>query len=194
FNLCINPDWVEKIKKKDQFIFNLSIRPGVNISSLLINNGTEYGSKASPRLGLEAEFVLPFNKNKWSILVEPTYRDYQNEATVSPLDWVAPSSLKVDYPSIEFAIGIRHYIFLNDKSKIFVTGYMLNDMEMDAMVSAPRDLTINPLSNFAGGFGYKYNGKVSLEFRYDGYRELLRLNGIQSKFRNISLILGYTFL
>ncbi|MCK5441175.1 MAG: tRNA modification GTPase, partial [Maribacter sp.] len=25
FNVCINPDWVEKIKEKDQFIFNLSI-------------------------------------------------------------------------------------------------------------------------------------------------------------------------
>ena len=66
--------------KTEKDWFNLSIRPGMNYATLSIGNdltlsitNIDFGNKLGFRLGLEAEFVLPFNKYKWAIIVEPTY-------------------------------------------------------------------------------------------------------------------------
>jgi hypothetical protein len=198
YNFCVNPDWTPKKKEKRKIDLNFSIRPGVNFSSVKLNNGAEFDAKTNLRLGMEIEVVLPFYKNKWAILIEPTYRNYQSEAPYFYQYVDNPPRVEGNYSSIEFAIGARHYLFINDNSKLFLTAYLLNDLEMDAKLDNPRlpssKLVINPLSNAALGLGYKYNNKVSLEFRYDFDRELLRHYSLKSDFSNISLILGYTFL
>ncbi|MGI9551624.1 MAG: hypothetical protein ACR2MT_10520 [Aurantibacter sp.] len=199
YNKCIDPDYIEGNKSSGGFIFNVSVRPGVNFSSLEVIStagfsGTTFEDKTSFRAGLELEVVLPFNKNKWSIVFEPTYRNYQSDGTGSSFLNTSSAPITADYSSIEFAIGARHSIFINDGSKIFITGYLLNDMETGAKLNTPTEYIINPLSNFAVGLGYKYGNKVSLELRYDDTRELLRYNNVKSKFNNISVVLGYTFL
>jgi hypothetical protein len=207
YNKCIDPNYVASKNEKRKTFIHLSLRPGVtfsktrteNIAGALgqVTNVTEFDSKTNFRLGLELELVFPFNNNKWSILLEPTYRNYQSSSEDNGGSFV--SNLEIDYTSIEFTIGVRHSFYLNDSSKLFLTGYILNDMEMDSRLIrnigvSSLEVKINPLSNFGIGLGYKFNNKISAEFRFDSPRELFRNSLWTSDFNNISLILGYTIL
>lgn len=196
YNKCSDPNYSVVSGKGEKFILNISLRPGMNISSLKVSRyNTNFDSNLSLRFGLEFVVILPFNKNKWSIVFEPTYRTYKTEEYTSDYSALTSNPFKVDYSSIEFAVGIRHAMFLNNKSSIFISGYLLNDLELnDSFLNNPGKFVIDPLSNFAFGLGYRHGKKFSIEFRYDDSRELLRYTQTTSKFNNISIILGYTIL
>ncbi len=116
----------EKKMKRD--FFNLSVRPRVNRSSLSVSNSIEffgfdamdYGSKFDFGLGIDAEFILPFFRNKWAVAVEPTYQGgFKGEIEIER-DFLREREvfMKVDHKALELPIGVRHYMFLNEKSKI----------------------------------------------------------------------------
>ncbi|GAA4893892.1 hypothetical protein GCM10023311_18180 [Flaviramulus aquimarinus] len=181
YNNCINPDVVKYEKKKKKGLFNLYIRPGINSSSLSILNSAvssrnkDYGNTSNFRLGIETEFILSFNKNKWSVLIEPTYQSFKDE--------------DVDYKSIELPVGVRHYFFLNDSSKIFVNGLFLYDLPMDSKIGL---LDISSSSNIALGIGYNFNKKYSLELRYHTNRDVLGdFIAWNSEYKTLSFIAGY---
>lgn len=181
YNNCNNSDFVNYGKKNEADLFNLNIRPGINSSSLSISNSAlssrnvDYSNKFNMRLGIEAEFILTFNKNKWSVLIEPTYQNYKDE--------------DVDYKSIELPIGVRHYFFLNDKSKIFANGLFVYDLPLDSNVGR---FDVSSSGNIAIGIGYNFNKKYSLELRYYTKRDFFRdYIAWGSKYNVASFILGY---
>ena len=54
---------------------HLRIRPGINKSGLELNSSqghTTFEDKYNLRLGLEGELLLPFNNQKWGLILEPT--------------------------------------------------------------------------------------------------------------------------
>jgi hypothetical protein len=130
-------------KKQERDWFNLSIRPGVTFSSLDIKNGTfnsrdrSYGEHTSFRLGLEAEFILPFNRNKWALVVEPTYRTYEG---------MTANGFEAEYTSVEIPIGVRHYLFFNGNSKLFINGMAVIDSPFEKTVDR---YDLNTAVNFA---------------------------------------------
>lgn len=201
YNKCSDANWVGSETKEKKDYFNISLRPGINFSSLDVNRldrSVSYESSVNLRIGLEFEFILPFNKDKWSLLFEPTYRNYQSTTTQNLSFSPDLIILDADYASVEFSAGIRHYSFISENSVLFYSGYMLNDMELNSSVStlllSRSRLEINPFSNFAVGLGYKLLGKFSLEFRYDFPREILRADPYSSDFKNFAVIFGYTFI
>jgi len=141
------------------------------------------------RAGIEAEFILPFNKNKWAIIVEPTYQYYKSEIVGTT------KVAKADYKSIEFPFGIRHYYFFNKNSKIFINGSVIFDFSFNSVIDLPyrKNLEVKPSPNLAFGLGYKYNDKYSLEIRSQSSREILD-NYItwSSDYKTISIIFGYS--
>jgi len=195
YNECNNQDFTNYETKVKQDLFNLNIRPGFKSSSLYVDNSktnsrdADFGNKSGFRIGLEAEVILPFNKNKWAIIFEPTYQDYKVEKELKI------TSSKVDYKSIEFPIGLRHYFFLNDNSKIFINGSFIYDLSMNSSVTYEKyeDIDINEGNNMAVGIGYKSNDKYSIEFRYNTKRNLLSDYVYwDSEYKTISVIFGYT--
>lgn len=188
--------------KKD--LFNLTIRPGVNFSTVennyhyySVNDQTKFDSKAAFRIGAELEFILPFNKNKWALFAEPTYQYYKNNTEVSIMDGSyngKKSKRSVDYKSLEIPFGVRHYFFINKQSKVFVNATYVIDFDFNSAITYDQtDFKISSGNNFAFGAGYKYNDKYSVEFRMGMSRNLLRnYFNFASDYRTISLILGYT--
>jgi hypothetical protein len=184
----------EENQKKD--LFNLSIRPGFNSSSLSIQNNvsssrnTDFENELGFRFGIEAEFIMPFNKNKWSLIIEPTYQYFKSEKEITN------QSVKADYKSIEIPVGIRHYFFLNENSKIFINGSFIFDLSSNSIInfSPGSDLEIKTRNNLAFGIGYKHNDKYSLELRHQTNREVLS-NYISwsSDYQTLSVIFGYSF-
>lgn len=185
--------------------FHLTIRPGINFSSLEATGSSSFSSKTNKfdgkttfRIGIEAEFVLPFNKNKWSLFAEPTYQYYkaENEYSLYPDEQYSSikSSNSVDYKSIEIPIGIRYYLFLNNKSKFFFNAAFVLDLPLNSTLNAySTENKITSGSNLAFGAGYKYNDKFVIEVRFGTKRDLVKeISYLSSKYQTTSVILGYT--
>lgn len=191
YNECQAVSFTNFETKKKRNIFNLNLRPGLNSSTLSIENtsslnrNVDFGSALSFRFGIEGEFILPFHKNKWSFIVEPTYQYFKTEKEENG------QTLKADYKSIELPIGFRHYFFLSKNSKIFLNASYVLDFSLDSFIGL--NLEVNSLTNFAFGLGYQQNDRFSLEFRYLTQRDLLGdYISWQSNYQTLSVVLGYT--
>jgi hypothetical protein len=187
----------------------LTIRPGLSYSSFSIQNSmtdsrdTDFGNKTNFRIGIETEFILPFNKNKWSILIEPTYQYFKAEER-KEVSNVAGGirDTRVKYQSVDFPVGVRHYFFLDDRSKIFANVSFLLSFTIHSTIDFRRidgslynSLEIEPGKNLALGVGYKLINRHSLELRCHTNRQLLsNFYFWDSPYTTISLIYGYSIL
>lgn len=194
--------------KKKPVQFNLNIRPGVNFYSALKTDNM-LGSKGFPsktnfRIGLEAELVLPFNKNKWAVMFEPTYSFYTGKKITAPAGDQLYNISMDSYSFINLPIGIRHYMFLNEKSKLFINA-QVNVLTLRAGKAKTIDLdyegynfdhadlsSSQSLDSFSFGIGYNYNNKYSIEFKYNTKNQLMDDSAAQSADMSYaSIILGY---
>jgi len=207
---CHNTEISFQNKKSKKDLFNLTIRPRINSISLDITpeySGTSYSrvefdKKTNFGFGIEAEFILPFNKNKWSITIEPTYQNYKSSSE-SKSQFISGGYLnsEVEYTSIEMPLSIRHYFFLNNNSKIYINGSFVIDFVLDNSITFNRadgsilnnyDINSNP--NLAFGIGYKHNDKYSFEFRITNSRNIMNDYVYwNSEYKTTSLIFGYSF-
>lgn len=195
----------EKKGKKD--LFHLSIRPRLNNSSLQIEasapgfTDTEVRNKRGFGIGVEGEFILPFNRNKWGILFEPTYQVFKEQTSrFSEVVYLNVLNTRIEYNSIELPIGVRHYFFLNNESKLFLNASYVAYFSVNSIVEFTRaddskiaSLDISSASNFALGGGYKFKNKFSAEIRYSTKRDILSdYMSYNSKYNTVSIIFGYT--
>ncbi len=208
YSECNNNDLINFESKQKRDLFNLTIRPRLNYSSLTIHNSTvnfrdtDFENKIGFGLGLEAEFILPFNKNKWAIAIEPTLQSFKSSEKTTNVSNVAGGILivEVDYSSIEVPISLRHYLFLNDNSKFFIDASFIFDFSSNPLVEFKRgdysilkSLEIKSLINLGFGVGYKLLDKYSLEMRYQTSREILGdYAAWDSDYKTFSIIFGYS--
>lgn len=195
YNECDNSESTNFVEKQKRDLFNLSLRLGVNSSSLSIVNGlysdrsVDFENKLVLRFGIEAEFILPFYKNKWALIIEPTYQSYKSEKELTT------SNAKVEYSSIQLPLGLRHYFFLNNNSKIFINASYIRDFPNNSSVSyntgSEWEITKTDAS-FGFGIGYKKDDKYSLEFRYHTARAIVNSDFIGSDYNTSSIIFGYS--
>jgi hypothetical protein len=198
YNACRNSNYLDFVKNSNKGFINLSIRPGFNFSSLNIENNIPYlshrnadfGSKINPRLGMEVELVLPFNKNKWALVIEPTFQYFNGSQELMYQD------VEVSYKSIELPIGLRYYLFLDDNSKIYFNATMVLDFDLNSIIdytNTGEDLEIETRNTMAFGLGYKYKNIYSFEFRYFTIRNLLiPYISWTSEYNTYSFVFGYT--
>lgn len=211
YNTCNNSASIEYNKKEKGHWFNLSVRPGVIFSSVQLGNpygdDIDFGQKTGFRLGLEMEFVLPFNNDKWAFLVEPTYRTYSGEAEIQYVDFLTIkkyTTVNLTHTSIAIPIGMRHYFFLNEQSKIFINGGIVVDAiikrevdssdenKFDFNSTNESDLKGNAELGFSFGLGFKFKNKFSVEANITPSREIFEYNSISSSYNSFSIILGYS--
>lgn len=156
-------------------------------------------SKLGFGLGIETEVILPFNKNKWSIIAELAYQNYQGENSFENNNISGGIvNSKINYSSIEVPFGFRHYMFLSENSKLFINTTYIFDFTLNNEYEFTRaDETVlrsgefGTLGSLSGGIGYKYHDKFSLELRLlmISNRALLFSD---SEFDSLSIIFGYT--
>ncbi|MCT2561413.1 porin family protein [Chryseobacterium herbae] len=212
FNSCKNADYKSFEKKSLNSFFHVSVRPGVNFSSLDLTNGrgteifgSDFGSQTNFRIGVEVEYVMPFNNNKWAIMIEPTYQYFKKTEkdvpTTTILGETVPNKATVKYSSIEVPIGVRYYAFLNKTSKLFFNASFIFDVpvgESEAVFEryqfATEKVKIKSATNFGFGVGYKYKDRYSVELNMHTKRSLLEGESDvrNSDYKNFSIIFGYT--
>ncbi|MBU8892117.1 MAG: PorT family protein [Bacteroidales bacterium] len=208
YNSCLNTEFIDFESLNNRKVINLSIRPGINISTLDIQNvvsnsrDIDFGSNYNFRFGIELEYILPYNKNKWALIVEPTYQYYvaENELTyIQTSVTTRTTNVKVDYKSVELPVSLRYYMYLNNNSRLFMNAGYTIDLCFDSYIKAERvdlmDLEINTRQNLVFGLGYNYKGRYSFEMRYALDREILGdYSYWLAKYNTFSIILGYNIL
>jgi hypothetical protein len=194
---CSNVEFINyQQKKKNKDSFSLNIRSGIRNSSLILfdpnDRKTDFGKNlTSFRLGLEAEFILGFNNNKWAFLLEPIYHQFSSDTqTASFME-----------KRIEVNLGLRHYMYIKNKdvklfmnaSAFYVNSFNAELTERNNSFSTPIDDSLN----MAFGIGCKYKERFSLEFRYLPRRNFyLVYSGDEAnwytKSQSLSIVFGYS--
>jgi hypothetical protein len=210
YNKCINSNFINYEVKQKKDLFNLTIKTRINNSSLTVNDNLDtgyrasnFGNKTSIGFGVELEYILPFNKNKWSISLEPTYQGYKSKTTKDSGNLFDGQIIsEVDFNAIELPITLRHYLFLNNNSKFFINASFVLDFNSKESIieynRADNTTLFTPLSiltsrHFAFGIGYKISDKFGIELRHHVNREILGgYITTSSEYKTSSLIFGYT--
>ncbi|MDT7833227.1 outer membrane beta-barrel protein [Flavobacteriaceae bacterium S356] len=156
----------------------------------------DFEKKVSYKFGFEVEYVFPFNNNKWSLFIEPTYQSYS--AKTEGLNLANPNLFySIDYSSIQIPVGLRHYMYLNDNNKVFLNAGVIFDMALsDEIVFENRvdALKIEASSSFFIGIGYEFKGKYSIEIRHNASSRLSQFALYSANFTSTTIKLGYNFL
>ncbi|MEM6721794.1 MAG: hypothetical protein AAF611_20870 [Bacteroidota bacterium] len=172
--------------------YNSSTTSDLGISAFFARS-VETSASWAPTFGIELEYVFPFNKNKWAMFVAPNYSSYEGEADF--LNLSVSSNFMLEYSAIQIPVGFRHYMFLNDSSKIFLSTSAMFDLLLDAQGSGNVMFEKEQFAASAGfsfGLGYSYD-KYSIEARYISNRELLEnASSASIKLQQFSITLGYT--
>lgn len=213
YNSCVGSNSTTSFKekaKKDAFI--IRITPSINqTASLFIDDPNVYynldttiEAKTIFKIGVEFEYILPFNNNIWSIFINPTYQKYKAEKTYVNNDGFGSqgvdvtNNVVVDHSSLEIPIGIRRYIFLNKTSKIFINAAFVKNLVGKSKFdfnNGDQILESSARSNYAFGVGYNFKNKFSIELRLNTSKNLLSDYFFwEANYSSIGVIFGYRIL
>ncbi|MFB6317705.1 hypothetical protein [Saccharicrinis sp. FJH54] len=178
--------------------YNLKVTSGISNLFFSADHHTSdsrnfsFGTQRNIRFGLESEFVLPFNKNKWSLFFEPTYQYFSAE------DNSGTEYKRIDFKTIEFPIGLRYYFFLNKNFKLYLNASYISsyamyfDSKIEFEYSYHPDLEFPHKNNFAFGGGFDYK-RFNLGYRY--YLDRHLWNPYYTiNYERTSIIIGYKLL
>jgi hypothetical protein len=149
---------------------------------------TPFGNKLSATVGLEAESILPFNKNKWAIVFQSSYHSYRSDLG---------GSTSADYKMIGIGLGPREYFYIGKDSKLFATALLLFEVPLGsgAVVDGGDSLGYALQMNAAFSAGYKFRNQWSLELQYTANHDILgSYEYWQGQYHSFSLIFAYTIL
>ena len=91
YNNCVNSEYINYSEEENNILFHVRLRAHANNSSLTIQNPNapfpyvDYGNQSGIGFGVEFEALLPFNRNKWGISIEPTYQSFKNKKYVQKI-------------------------------------------------------------------------------------------------------------
>ncbi len=186
YNECMGDEIKDYIKQENGDSFHLRASIGINqsYSSLIVypQRIGDFDSQLSARFGVETEYVLTFNKNKWSIIVEPNYQSYKSNL----------KAYSVEYNSFEIPVGLRYYMFLNRDSRFFINTLMGKSFPIKSFMewNNIERLGITPSLNISAGLGYNYK-RISGELRYYMNKDLLNeYQSLTARYNRLSFILS----
>jgi hypothetical protein len=172
----------------------IKITPGINLSALTMTPGSPDAQRVninndiSFRIGTEIEYILPFNKNKWGILFEPSFHYFKAERQYGN------NFASADLKSIEFPVGLRNYMFLNNHSRIFLNILVIPNftIKFNSKLSYiyTDHIHVKPSLCFALGGGYEFK-QFSAELRYYTNKEMCEIASLPIRYNRFSLVLGY---
>lgn len=198
YNKCIGDSIIVYGEKIQKDFFNLKIAPGINNSSISLHNGVtsfydyDFKKTLTFRMGIEAEFILPFNKNKWGIVMEPTYQ-YFHVIRTEP-----KKNTEIRYSSVDIPVGLRYYGYLNQDFRLFVNAFFIPNFSRrfssEITLEGKKYLDISSGSSYAAGAGIGYK-KFSFEMRYYTKKKFSNYSSyLWADYNRLAFILGYRIL
>ena len=202
YNSCVDSTYKVNDKKQSPGEINLKVLTGFDYTGLILfydQQTANFNHKINYILGIEGEYILPINKNKWGIAGELAYQSYQGQTESTSHIY------RINYKSIDLSLGIKYYLLLNDYTKVYFDSYVNSVLNYAPGAEVnykfiyiyedelrKKDFKINPNFAFGAGFSYK---RISAELRYYANQELLNNYGTWStEYKKISVIIGYKLI
>ena len=187
---------------KKSIAINFKIISGINFTnfSIIYSPSQKYSfdTQSILTVGFEFECVLPIKKNKWTFFINPNYQSYQAKVVINKDEGYSfyPKEYSLNNRFIEIPVGIRHYLFLKNDTKLFFNAGLTFNYSFNSTLSSQNDefsIYANSYNRFIG-MGLNIN-KYSFEIRYNSDKDLLREFIFESsKYTSTSILLGYKFL
>ena len=191
YNNCENTESINyhAIKKKGKFNLFLKAGTGILETAELLrthpNNISKFQTKM--KIGVEAEYVLPFKNNKLGAFVGSSYSSHYAEGVFwypKEFPYHGARDMEFDYNMIEFSFGVRFYSYFSPEHRIYgsVSYSYANTLGGNAKayyVDFETDFYGYPEDSFeledteygktkypSFGIGYRYKNKFGLELNY----------------------------
>lgn len=193
YNNCITPSSTKPSSnnnKPKRNAYKFTIKAGMNSSYFESGNspsfyfGTIENSSFNEfkgfNLGMEIEYILPFNNDKWTLFIEPSYHLYKNSFNATDFS----SS------SILLPLGVKHYFFLNKNLSLYLSGafnaeYVLDNNFTIGNLNLSPDVNLKTSIIYGIGFRYK---KMKIETNYSRKKVYESLNPLNV----LNINIGYT--
>lgn len=206
YNNCKNNNVTNFDKNLAKGSFNFKAKAGLSSSSLSISNkdssvDADFGNKSSFTFGTELEYIMPFNRNKWSIFLATSYNSYQNETIIRMRNnsgALFPEDIlrkwNASFSHLNFELGLKYYMFINDNSKIFINAFcaVSKGLNSDIHDDSSFDLESEFGSSLGYGVGYSFKNKFSIEIKHNSSDIFANNIYWNSKYSMTSLVFGYT--
>jgi len=193
YNECAGADITDFSKGEAKGSFHVKITPGINYSSLKAYYSeslsypwdVDFEAQLDARIGCELEYILPFNKNKWGMVVEPSYQTFKAKDRET-------RTMEATVNTFEIPLGIRYYFFLSGNSRIFINGlYVLTFPGKSSIDLRGSNYGATAPAGIAIGSGIDFK-RFSGEIRYFKNGDVLNEDVLwKGDFNRLSFILGY---
>ncbi len=190
--------------QETRHLLSWTVKAGITNSGINIHNerndsyNMNFDKSITGSFGLEAEMILPFNKNKWSFFVAPTYKSYNSETDLTYVQTITITKVmkvKADYKSVEIPIGFRYSLISKDKSRFFINTAFVYDFPMNSSILGERedlvDFEIIKSRHISFGLGYRYKDKYVIDLSYGLKKSFTSVANLITEFESMSLSLGY---
>ena len=194
YNTCVNSASVEYKARQNTGALHITPQLGFRTAWTYIEtnwNNVDFGTKVGATVGLELEYILPFNRQKWGLWASGTYQSFEGDGTLYIHDG------HLEYRSIELPIGLRYYVFLGEKTKLYFDAAVLLDIVTHGEITFEREQTmeLRTLTSFAAGAGIKLFDRVSCALRYNFPRTISRYHLYpDSGYSSLSIVVGYSII
>ncbi|RNC85529.1 MAG: hypothetical protein ED557_01790 [Balneola sp.] len=190
-NACMGDVSTIYTYKRDYKKFRLTIKPGVSISNLKFDTmsglfirtryTSDFDNNLVLNLGTEAEFILPYANGAWSITFQASYHQFEFEDTFEVIS--QEREVAIDYKALELELGMRYNYILNEKSRIYLSPYLVYGFDFNSKITISPELPtldlvslstieINPQPSFKIALGFAFK-KINFESSYSFRKELL---------------------
>lgn len=207
----------KEIQKRRTTDFNFKIVLNSNLShfdfkfdgSIPFDGNNITDKKITYGLGFEAEIILPFNNNNWSVFIEPSYNTYSGEGIFPTTYYINPNyttglvnenyTAKITYKYIQIPLGIKRNFILNKQSKINIQSALNMELYNNSKVTLLRSNNSTYLEtdlnggkfNLLIGLGYSYK-KFEIDIKqFSNININPYLNKSNYSYINLSLGLKY---
>lgn len=193
----------EKVAEQKRAKGDFNLRPFVGFKSMKLNaapgsqgNAEVSANKSTVAYGLELEYILPTNKNKWAVLVAVEHNALKDKMDLPDGISTTDKRAEIEYSAIQIPVGARYYTYLSKNMKFFATGTMIfNFMNEDSQViyngGADRFDYVyfeGNSYNFGIGAGVSYQ-RFNAEIRYYTPQSLFKM--AEGKFNKVALTVSY---
>ncbi len=176
---CTGSSFQDYTLKPKRDAFNLYITGGYRNASFqsvpfyfrpLQLQKLDFGQDQGLTFGLDFEYILPFNRNRWALFVAPMYHRFSGTAEFDG------DVLSADYRALELPLGLRRYYFIHPDHKIslalaYQIAFDAGSKGVDFPSFNQRGLSLGSNGNqWVIGVGYRYKHILSLEGRLQSYR------------------------
>jgi len=204
YHECKNLDYTAfKSANVNKGVFRLRLGVNSNLSQFTVEEFSDalpnivFSQENSLGFGAEAEYNLAFNKYKWSLFAESNFYSYYSDHIKNESSPITYEDFVVDYKTIEFPVGITHYMNLGGEHRLFIrTAFVPHFILKNSYIAFSdvyhSDFTTSSRFLFGGGYNYK---RLGIEFRYYTDQDItMNLYRRNSKLEQMSFRIFYDLI